>query len=84
MEIFFRQLVLKLDREKADWRKSTVILLDNASYHQSCTTLKVLEALDVPVLYSGCYSYSTAPCELWFSAFKSCDVNPRKVSTAKR
>ena len=35
MELFFKSLVRKLDRERANWRKNTVILLDNAPYHAS-------------------------------------------------
>ena len=33
MEIYFRELVLILDRDKPSWRNSYVILLDGASYH---------------------------------------------------
>jgi len=33
MEVFFRQLVLKLNKDRIDWRDNTVIVLDNASYH---------------------------------------------------
>ena len=31
MELFFKSLVRKLDSERKDWRKNTVILLDNVS-----------------------------------------------------
>jgi hypothetical protein len=84
MDIFFRQLVLQLDRERPQWRQDTVILMDNAKYHWSKSTTKMLKSLAVPVLYTGPHSYAASPCELWFAAFKSCDVNPRKVSTGKR
>ena len=33
MEIYFRELVVILDRDKPSWRNSFVILLDGASYH---------------------------------------------------
>ena len=33
MEIYFRELVVILDRDKPSWRNSYVILLDGASYH---------------------------------------------------
>jgi len=39
MEIFFRQLVKKLDRERRNWRRDTVIILDNAPYHTSGASL---------------------------------------------
>ena len=35
MDIFFRQLVLQLDRERPRWREDTVILMDNTKYHWS-------------------------------------------------
>ena len=33
MELFYRELVVVLDRDKPSWRKTTVILADGASYH---------------------------------------------------
>ena len=33
MEIFFKNLVSKLDFERNGWRSDTIILLDNAPYH---------------------------------------------------
>ena len=84
MDIFFRALVKQLDRERKGWRRDTVLILDGAPYHNSKPTMKLLEALEIHVLYTGPHSYAAVPCELWFSSFKSCDVNPRKVPTAKR
>ena len=45
MEIFLRQLVLKLDKEDAEWRSNTVILVDNAPYHTSESTLNLMGGL---------------------------------------
>ena len=84
MEIYFRQLVLTLDRERPGWRKDTIVLLDNARYHTSKSTMQLLKSLEVPVLFTGPHSYAAAPCELWFGAFKSKDINPRRISTSKR
>ena len=83
MEIFFRQLVKRLDGERDGWRKDTVIILDNARYHTSKTTLKLFESLNLPILFSGPHSYDAAPCELLFAAFKSKDINPRHVGMGK-
>ena len=33
MELFYRELVVVLDRDKPSWRKTTVIVADGASYH---------------------------------------------------
>ena len=84
IEIYLRQLVLKLDKEDKNWRSNTVILLDGAPYHTSENTLELMEGLRVPVLFTGPHSYDAVPCELWFAAFKSDDVNPSKVPMSKR
>ena len=76
--------MLKLDQEDADWRENTVILLDNAPYHTSEGTVKFMEGLRIPVLYTGPYSYDAAPVELLFASFKACDINPNHVKTGKR
>ena len=83
MEIYFRQLVRQLDKARPQWRENTVILMDNARYHWSKATTRVLKALNVPVLYTGPHSYAASPCELWFAAFKSRDINPRRLSLSK-
>ena len=44
----------------------------------------MLERLRVPIMMMGPYSYDIAPCELFFAAFKSADINPSKVSTGKQ
>ena len=59
-------------------------MLDNAAYHTCSTTMKLLEDLRVPVLFTGPHSYSASPVEYFFGAFKSCDVNPRNLKTGKR
>ena len=83
MEIFLRKLVLKLGQENANWRENTVILLDNAPYHTSDSTVKLMGGLNIPVIYTGPYSYDAAPIELLFAAFKSADVNPNHVKLGK-
>ena len=84
IEIYIRALAKLLDRENKQWRDDTIILFDGARYHNSEATINLLEALNIPILYTGPHSYAGVPIELWFSAFKSCDINPRKIPTAKR
>ena len=84
MKIYLHQLVKTLDAERADWRKDTVLLFDNATYHHSSATRDVYQSLQIPVIFSGPNSYDTAPVELWFAAFKSADINPRQVKFGKR
>lgn len=83
MEIFFHSLVRVLDKERADWREKSVVLLDNAAYHTSPHILKVFKELSIPILFTGPHSYDGAACELFFAAFKRADINPRRVSTGK-
>ena len=84
IELFFQKLVNKLDRERPGWRSNTVILLDNASYHTSSKALAMFKKHEIPLIFTGPHSYDAAQIELLFSAFKSVDVNPRKVATGKK
>ena len=98
MEIFFNELVKRLDADRPGWRKTHVILLDNAPCkyilfgiltffkidHKSADTLKLFQQLNITIIFTGPHSYDAAPCELLFAAFKSVDVNPRHVPTGKK
>ena len=84
MGIFFRSLVRTLEKEDKFWYLSTVCMMDNAPYHVSESTMKVLEELRIPVLFTGPHSYSASPIELFFGAFKADDINPQKVQTGRR
>ena len=82
--LFLRGLVTHLNRESRHWRKNTVIFVDGAGYHCSKRTLSLVKELDLPYAVSGPYSYETAPCELFFGAFKRADINPRKLGTGRK
>ena len=84
MALFFKSLSKKLDRERPNWRKDTVFLIDNAPYHKSKGILEEFDAQKLPIMYTGTHSYDAVPVELWFAAFKSRDVNPNRVKTGKR
>ena len=66
------------------WRDETVILLDNASYHRSAEMRAGFKKLGVPTIYSGPYSYDSAPIELYFSLLKRGDLNPERLQLGKR
>ena len=70
MILFIRKLVEKLNHETPDWMTNSIILLDNASWHKSEETIKALEDMRVPLIFSAPYSYSGAPIELLFAALK--------------
>ena len=84
MNLFIRQLDQKLEKERKNWKKNTVLILDNAPYHNSKATLKTFESLNFPILFTGPHSYDASPCELFFAQFKSVDINPRHLPMGKR
>jgi hypothetical protein len=84
MAVFFTELVKKLDRQRANWRNDTIILLDNAPYHTAETTMKLLERLRIPVMFLGPHSYNIAPCEIFFAKFKSVNINPGRMPMGRR
>ena len=71
MILFLLGLVNKLNQETPDWISKSLLLLDNAKYHTSEETRSALKKLQVPVIYSGPYSYSSAPIELLFAGLKT-------------
>ena len=46
--------------------------------------MKRMEKMGLPIIFSGPYSYSTAPIELLFSALKLGDLNPDRDPTGKK
>ena len=44
MDLFFKELAMKLDVDRPSWRHETIILLDNASYHSSKETKAMLKS----------------------------------------
>ena len=81
---FLSKLMQQLDLERPLWREDTTILLDNAAWHTSKLMKKRLAKLNVPIIYSGPYSYSAAPVELVFAALKLGDLNPDRHPTGKK
>jgi transposase len=84
MGLFFKELCAVLDRTRKNWRRHTVVLADNAPYHTSRETLQMFEDLQIPVMFTGPYSYDVCPCELFFALLKSTDINPRQLATGKK
>ena len=84
MKLFFTYLIQKLDEDHRGWRRSHVILLDNAPYHRSQEMLDFFEEWNVPLCFTGPHSYDACPCETWFAHFKADDINPRHVPTSKK
>ena len=52
---FLSKLCDHLDSADAHWRDNTVLVLDNANYHRGATTIDMMKALRIPVLFLGPY-----------------------------
>ena len=72
-------LIDMLDSINSDWRKSTTILLDNASIHRAKFTKFYFESFGLPIMYLAPYSFKMAADEKSFSFVKSRDLNPLVV-----
>ena len=53
MSLFWKSLVKKLDKERPNWRKTTIWVFDGAAYHSSEASLKLLKQLKVPIMMTG-------------------------------
>ena len=60
-------LIEQLDNDNHDWRKTTTLLLDNASIHRSRAAKAHFEALGLPLMYLAPYSFKMAAVEKLFS-----------------
>ena len=69
-------LIEQLDNDNQNWRKTTTILLDNASIHRSRAAKGHFEALGLPLMYLAPYSFKMAAVEKLFSFVKNRDLNP--------
>ena len=67
---FILALSLKLQEDDPLWRSRTIFYLDNATYHRSNYLMDKFTQFQVPVLYSGPYSYDSATVEKVFASIK--------------
>ena len=84
MMVFLQHLVEQLDQERPSWKEDCVILLDGARYHTGSRVREYLRKLELQVIWSGPYSYSTAPIEMVFGILKFGELNPEKKATGKK
>ena len=82
--VFMRYLVRKLDEDTPGWEEDSIILLDNATYHRGEEIKKYFRKMQIPIMYSAPYSFSTAPIETLFANLKFGELNKNNVSTGKK
>ena len=81
---FLCHLAKQLDSERPSWREDTVILLDGARYHTGACIREYMRKLELDVIWSAPYSYSTAPIELLFGSLKFGELNPENKPAGKK
>lgn len=72
--VCLKQLVIQLDSEKPGWRKTHVLMIDNAATHTSYEAQSEMAKLDLPVLYTAPGSYLVSPVERAFKFLKNSDL----------
>ncbi len=82
--LFMRYLVQRLDQETPGWQENSVILLDNAPYHVGKQAREYFRKMQIPIMYTAPYSYSSSPIETLFSMVKLGELNEDNESTGKR
>ena len=82
--LFMRHLVKQLDIETPGWEDDTIILIDNAPYHTGKNLRKYFLKMQIPVMYSAPYCYSSAPIETLFAHLKLGELNSERLPTGKK
>ena len=54
-KLFLSKLVTHLSKANSDWRNSTMLLIDNASFHKSREVLEYVRRNDIPLMFLGPY-----------------------------
>ena len=61
-----------------------MLLLDGARYHTGSRMREYLRKLELQVIWSATYSYSSAPIEMVFGFLKLGEINPDGKATGKK
>lgn len=67
---YLEMLETQLTKETPEWRRDTILLLDNATIHDAPHTLKTIADLKLPVEYTGQASFNAVPIESVFMYLK--------------
>lgn len=68
---FLIRLSEYLDKRSVDWRKHSVLMMDNVVFHRAPATKQLIRDLRLPVLYLGPYHFRMAPVEMAFNYIKA-------------
>ena len=84
MKMFLSHLCSRLDVERKNWRKDSIILLDGATYHTCNETRLHMLHLKIPILFTGPSSYDACPIEKFYAYLKNQDMNTAMLPTGKK
>jgi hypothetical protein len=73
-----------MDNKDRNWRKNTLFLLDNASFHKSERAMEGFNGMGLPIMFLGPYSFNMAAVEKLFSFVKNRDLNPMATRAYSR
>ena len=81
---FLLAMCHQLEQTVPEWRQHVIFYLDNAMYHKSEYVKSKAMRFQIPIFYSGPYSFDAAPCEKLFAIIKRHDLNPLSKSFNSR
>ena len=73
-----------MDAETPGWPANTVLLLDNATWHNTSEVHDTMARNNMRICYTAPYSFSSSPIELVFARLKRGELNPEKLATGKK
>ena len=78
------ELCKALDKDKPDWRETSVCIMDNAPYNRDPLTEEHIKKLRMPMIFTAKYAYSASPCEFFFAYFKRDLIYEYDTPTGKK
>ena len=82
--LLLHELCNALDKDRPDWRETSVCFMDNAGYNRDELTEEHIKKLRMPMIFSAKYSYNASPCEFFFSYFKRDIIYEVATKTGKK
>ena len=73
-----------LDKDRPDWRETSVCIMDNAPYNKDELTVEFIKKQKIPMIFMAKYSYSCSPCEFFFAYFKRDIIYDPTTKTGKK
>ena len=76
MMVYMQHLIRKLDEEDPNWKEHTYVLMDGARYHTGEDIRLFLHKMQIKMIWTAPYCYTTSPIELLFGGLKFGELNP--------